>query len=212
MLEGMNTTFCRPKPGRRPRRERGFTVLEVMVVMVIFGMVALIGLPMMVRSVVRARVLSQVGVLKQAIAMARIHALKQGGGVAVRFLSTNTAQEGGVVLAWVDSDSDGSYGPPSEILVGRWPVEDNVILKPDPGNLLYKLGGGTSRGVLFMANGAARVSESGSVGVGQGAIVVSDHNQNDVRLLVIGGTGTVVQEMRDPETGAWSKEMRFWRY
>lgn len=196
----------------RRRCQRGFTVLEIMVVMVIFGMVALIGIPMMARSVVRARVLSQVGVLKQAIAMARIHALKQGGGVAVRFLTTNAAQEGGEVLAWVDSDGDGSYGPPSEILVGRWPMKDNVILKPDPGNLLYKLGGGTARGVLFMANGAARVSESGSVGVGQGAIVVSDHHQNDVRLLVIGGTGTVVQEMRDPESGTWSKEMRFWRY
>jgi prepilin-type N-terminal cleavage/methylation domain-containing protein len=212
MLEKMKSNLLTRVFARCPRQERGFTVLEVMVVMVIFGMVALIGIPMMARSVVRARVLSQVGVLKQAVATARIRALKQGGGVAVRFLTTNAAQEGGEVLAWVDSDSDGSYGPPNEILVGRWPVQDNVILKPDPDNLLFRLGGGTSRGVLFVANGSARVSESGSVGVGQGAIVVSDHHQNDVRLLVIGGTGTVVQEMRDPESGVWSKEMRFWRY
>ena len=212
MLEGMNTIFCRPTSVRRPRQERGFTVLEIMVVMVIFGMVALIGIPMMARAVVRSRVVSQVGVLKQAIAMARIHALKQGGGVAVRFLSTNAAQEGGEVIAWVDGDGDGSYGPPSEILVGRWQVGDNVILKPDPANLLYELGAGTSRGILFMANGAARVSESGSVGVGQGAIVVSDFHQNDVRLLVIGGTGTVVTEMWDDESGVWSKDLRFWKY
>jgi len=197
--------------GRRSRQEHGFTLYEIMVVVVIIGLVAAIGFPMMARSVVRARILSQVGVLKQAIAMARIHALKQGGGVAVRFLSTNAAQEGGEVIAWVDGDRDGSYGPPTEILVGRWPIKSKVILKPDPGNALYKLGG-TARGILFMANGAAAVSETGSVGVGQGAIVVSDHNQNDVRLLVIGGTGTVVQEMWDPESGAWSKEMRFWRY
>jgi len=208
----MNTIFCRPTSVRRPRQESGFTVLEILVVMVIFGMVALIGIPMMTRSVVRARILSQVGVLKQAIAMARIHALKRGGGVAVRFLSTDAAQEGGEVIAWVDSDSDGAYGPPSEILVGRWPIKDNVILKPDPGNALHKLGGGTARGILFMANGAARVSESGSVGVGQGAIVVSDHQENDIRLLVIGGTGTVVTEMWDDESGVWSKELRFWKY
>lgn len=182
-----------------------------MIVMVIIGMVALIGFPMMARSVVRARIVSQVGVLKQAVAMARIHALKQGGGVAVRFLTTNAAREGGEVIAWVDGDGDGSYGPPSEILVGRWAVKDNVILKPDPGNALFILGG-TARGVLFMANGAAAVRESGSVGVGQGAIVVSDHHQNDVRLLILGGTGTVVQEMWDSENGVWSKEMRFWRY
>ena len=63
-----------------------------------------------------------------------------------------------------------------------------------------------------MANGAAAVRESGSFGVGQGAIVVSDHHQNDVRLLILGGTGTVVQEMWDSESGVWSKEMRFWKY
>ena len=211
-MVGMNPNGPEPVPEMLRRSQHGFTLLEIMIVVVIIGLVAVIGFPMMARSVVRARILSQVGVLKQAIAMARIHALKQGGGVAVRFLSTNAAQEGGEVIAWVDSDRDGSYGPPTEILVGRWKVRDNVILKPDPGNALYKLGGGTSRGILFMANGAAAVSESGSVGVGQGAIVVSDHNQNDVRLLVIGGTGTVVQEMWDPESGAWSKEMRFWRY
>jgi len=211
MLERMKSILNKLMSLRRPRQERGFTLVEIMTVVVIIGMVAMIGFPMMARSVVRARIVSQVGVLKQAVAMARIHALKRGGGVAVRFLNTNAAQEGGEVIAWVDGDKDGIYGPPTEILVGRWSVKDNVILKPDPSNALYKLGG-TSRGVLFYANGAASVSETGSVGVGQGAIVVSDHNQNNVRLLVIGGTGTVVTEMRDPESGVWSKELRFWRY
>ena len=211
MLERMKPILNKLMSLRRPRQERGFTLVEIMTVVVIIGLVAMIGFPMMARSVVRARIVSQVGVLKQAVAMARIHALKQGGGVAVRFLNSNAAQEGGEVIAWVDGDKDGIYGPPTEILVGRWSVKDNVILKPDPSNALYKLGG-TSRGVLFYANGAASVSETGSVGVGQGAVVVSDHHQNDVRLLVIGGTGTVVTEMRDPESGVWSKEMRFWRY
>ncbi len=211
MLDMMKSDFALLSCSSRRSRERGFTLYEIMTVVVIIGLVAAIGFPMMVRSVVRARIVSQVGVLKQAVAMARIHALKQGGGVAVRFLSTNAAQEGGEVIAWVDSDRDGSYGPPSEILVGRWPVKDRVILKPDPGNALYNLGG-TARGVLFAANGAAAVRESGSVGVGQGAIVVSDHHQNEVRLLILGGTGTVVQEMWDPENSVWSKELRFWRY
>jgi prepilin-type N-terminal cleavage/methylation domain-containing protein len=207
----MKSIPYKPMSLRLARQERGFTLIEIMVVMAIIGLVALVGFPMMTRSVVRARILSQVGVLKQAVAMARIHALKQGGGVAVRFLTTNAAREGGEVIAWVDDDRDGSYGPPNEILVGRWSIKDNVILKPDPANPLFGLGG-TARGILFAANGAAAVSETSSVGVGQGAIVVSDHHQNDVRLLILGGTGTVVQEMWDPESRVWSKEMRFWRY
>ena len=211
MLKDMNSVAFNTIFNHLRRQERGFTLVEIMVVMAIIGLIAVIGLPMMARSVVRARILSQVGVLKQAVAMARIRALKQGGGVAVRFLTTNAAREGGEVIAWVDGDGDGSYGPPTEILVGRWPVKDNVILKPDPANALFVLGG-TARGILFVANGAAAVSETGSVGVGQGAIVVSDHHQNDVRLLILGGTGTVVQEMWDAESGVWSKEMRFWKY
>lgn len=211
MLVVMNFKNSSSSLVSRRSRERGFTLVEILVVVAIIGLVALIGFPMMARAVVRARVVSQVGVIKQAVAMARIHALKQGGGVAVRFLTTNAPQEGGEVIAWVDGDGDGSYGSPSETLVGRWAVNNNVILKPDPGNALYNIGG-TARGVLFVANGAAVVSDSGSVGVGQGAIVVSDHHQNDIRLLILGGTGTVVQEMWDPENRVWSKEMRFWRY
>jgi len=49
--------------------------------------------------------------------------------------TTNAAQEGGEVIAWVDGDGDGSYGPPAETLVGHWKVRDKVILKPDPGQL-----------------------------------------------------------------------------
>ena len=211
MLDVMKSDKPLPSSRRLWRREHGFTLVEIMAVVVIIGLVAVIGFPMMARAVVRARVVSQVGVLKQAVAMARIHALKRGGGVAVRFLDANSAQEGGEVIAWVDSDGNGSYGPPAEFLVGRWPVKKRVILKPDPGNALYKLAG-TSRGILFLANGAATVSETGSVGVGQGAIVVSDHHQNDVRLLILAGTGTVVTEMWDPESGTWSKEMKFWKY
>ena len=182
-----------------------------MVVVAIIGLVVAIGYPNMRRSLVRSRLLSQANVIKQAVAVARIAALKQGQGVAVRFLAANTEQEGGEVVAWVDGDASGTYDPPSESLVGHWPVRDKIILKPDPDNPLYMLGGG-SRGIIFLGNGSAFVRAGSGAGVGQGAVVVSDRNQNDVRLLVIGGTGTVVQEMRDPDTGAWSKELRFWRY
>lgn len=211
MLVTMKSFFAQPMLYRRPRQDRGFTLWEIMVVLVIIGLVVAIGFPTMRRSLVRARLLSQANVLKQAVAVARVAALKQGQGVAVRFLYANAEQQGGDVVAWVDTNGSGTYDPPSETMVGHWPVRDKLILKPDPANQLYILGA-THRGVLFVGNGSAFVRAGGGAGVGQGAVIVSDQYQNDVRLLVLGGTGTVVQEMRNPETGAWSKELRFWRY
>jgi Tfp pilus assembly protein FimT len=182
-----------------------------MVVMMIIGLVVAIGFPTMRRSLVRARLLSQANVLKQALSVARVNALKQGQGVAVRFLEANAVQQGGAVDAWVDANSNGSLDSASETGIGTWRVREKIFLKPDPDHLLFKLGG-TSRGVLFLPNGTAISNASGSVGVGQGAVVVSDRYQNDIRLLILASTGTVVQEMWDPDTGAWSNEMRFWRY
>jgi prepilin-type N-terminal cleavage/methylation domain-containing protein len=211
MLEMMKAFFCRLLSCRRPRQERGFTLWEIMVVLLIIGLVVAIGYPMVRRSLVRARLLSQAGVLKQACAVARAAALRHGDGVVLLILEANAVQHGGEVVAWVDDNSNGAHDSPAEIMIGKWPISDKISLKPDPDHLLFKPGG-TTRGGLFLGNGTAISNASGSVGIGQGAVVVSDRNQNEVRLLIMAGTGTVVQEMWDPGSGTWSDEMRFWRY
>ena len=178
---------------------------------VIIGLVVAIGYPMMRRTLVRARVLSQANTLKQAVAVARANALQHGQGVTLRLLDANARQEGGVVTAWVDGNRNGVLDSPSEVMIGRWPMRGKTVLKPDPANVLFKLQGG-ARGVLFLGNGTAISNRSGSAGIGQGAVIVSDYFDNDIRLLIMAGTGTVVQEMWDPENATWSKQLRFWRY
>jgi prepilin-type N-terminal cleavage/methylation domain-containing protein len=195
---------------RRSRQARGFTLIEIMVVIFIMGLVLAIGYPNMRRSLMRARMMSQVGVLKQALGMSRATSLKRGRGVAVRLLESSSPQEGGIVVAWVDMNGNGLHDGPVEDVVGRWRVKSRIILKPDPSRSLFILGK-SNRGVLFLPNGTARSTETGSAGVGRGAVVLSDR-VNEVRLSIMGGTGTVVAEMWDPDNATWSKDLRYWRY
>jgi len=210
MLELMGCQTAMHPSCRRRRRRRGFTLIEIMVVIAIMGLVVAIGYPNMRRSLMRARMMSQVGVLKQAVGMARATSLKRGRGVAVRLLETSLEQEGGVVVAWVDVNGNGVLDDPVEDVIGRWTVESRIILKPDPSRSLFILGQ-SNRGVLFLPNGTARSTETGSAGVGRGAVVLSDR-LNEVRLSIMGGTGTVVAEMWDPDNNVWSKDLRHWRY
>jgi type IV fimbrial biogenesis protein FimT len=205
----MNSAVFSSLRDARRGRARGFTILEILVVIAIMGLVIAIGYPNMRRAYMRARMMSQVGVLKQAVAVARATSMRRGQGVAVRLLETDMEQEGGNVVAWVDENGNGAQDG-GEDPVGRWVVKSRIILKPDLANGLYQLAGG-GRGALFLPNATAIANQAGSVGAGQGGVVLSDR-VNEVRLMIIGGTGTVVAEMWDPDMGTWSRELRHWRY
>jgi prepilin-type N-terminal cleavage/methylation domain-containing protein len=183
-------------------RARGFTLLEILVVIAIMGLVVAIGFPNLRRAHMRSRMMGQVGVVKQGVAVSRSAALQRGQGVTLRLLGTGGEQQGGFVMAWAGGDV--------ENLVGRWNVSPKITLKPDPGNRLHQIGG-TARGVEFLPNGTAISSVSGNPGIGQGALLLSD-GVNQLRLTIIAGTGTVVAEMWDDEAGSWSRELRHWKY
>ena len=51
-----------------------------------------------------------------------------------------------------------------------------------------------------------------NIGVGQGAVVISDYKLNQIRLTIQAGAGTVIEEMWDPGDTEWSIHERFWRY
>jgi prepilin-type N-terminal cleavage/methylation domain-containing protein len=77
------------------RRERGFTLLEILVVMMLIGVLVAIGFPIMRRSLVRAEMLGEVNMVKQAATVARINAVKESQRVALAILEDNATQEGG---------------------------------------------------------------------------------------------------------------------
>ena len=186
--------------------------MEILVVIVLIAMLVIIGYPILWRSRVRANLLGEVQMLQQATAVARINAVKYSRRVAMKILDGNTIQEGGLVVAWIDDNADGlqTAGEPE---VGRWLLRDGYFLAPDAGNILFKLAGSsTARGVVFLPNGVTIANAAGSIGVGQGAFEVRDSHLNRIRLMIRGGSGSVIREMWDPDVSDWSEQIRFWRY
>jgi prepilin-type N-terminal cleavage/methylation domain-containing protein len=212
MLGMMKYPDSAPLSVRFRRRERGFTLMEMLVVIALIAVMVVIGYPILWRSRVRANLLGEVRMLQQATAVARINAVKYSRRVAMKILDGNTIQEGGLIVAWVDDNADGlqTAGEPE---VGRWLLRNGYFLAPDSGNIFFKLASsGTARGVVFLPNGVTIANAAGSIGVGQGAVEVRDSHLNRIRLMIRGGSGSVIREMWNPEASDWSDQIRFWRY
>ena len=215
MLEQMQSqSTVSPAAGSRQPRERGFTLVEMMVVLVLIFLIVGIPLPNIQRSIARADLLGEVKKVRTALMISRVHAVKNSSRVALRILEDDAVQEGGIIEAWLDDNEDGS--PVGEEIVRRWTVGHTVniiTLEPDGDSSLDLFGlAGKNLGVVFLPTGTAIVHDSGDIGVGTGAVVIGDTKRNSIRLTINAGAGTVLQEMWDPINDVWSTEMKFWRY
>jgi hypothetical protein len=155
--------------------------------------------------------IGQVKMFRQAVAISRISAIREGARVVVSF--ENLGDTGGWLRAWVDNDLTETISAGDTILYERV-VPAKFSVSQDATLRLYRLGGSASRrGVVFLPNGSGIVNETGTAGIGQGAAVITDSKGNQLRLRIQGGSGTVIEEMRDPSSGEWdAKSTKYWRY
>jgi prepilin-type N-terminal cleavage/methylation domain-containing protein len=217
-----------PLAGHSRRHERGFTLHEVAVVIIILALAVAIGAPMMRRSLVRAELLGQVKMLQNAVAVCRMKAIKESEWVVLKILEdqggTVWTPPGGKVFAWVDDYLPSNpavyhnrqYDDGNEELVGEWYMnERTAILKEGADRQLFDLGTDT-KGVVFLPSGVAiatKATAGGIPGIGRGSVIVQDRFGNQIRLQIWSSTGAVNLTMKVPGTADdWDPNLRHWVY
>ncbi len=187
---------------------RGFTLIEAIIVVAIIGLMLAVALPNFQRARVRAEMYSQIKLVRQGVAIARITAIRRGRQVIV---TTSGSGDSVHLVAGIDENANEDLA--GEEIFGDWPFGARMTVEDDTSNLLrtVKLNGVSTKGVVIRPNGIVWATAL-SDGTGSGALLLTDPSDNEIKVTIHSGTGTVQEEMKIPNTTSYSSDLRYWRF
>jgi len=208
MIETMEKTLpvTSAREGAPSGASRGFTLIEILIVVALLAIFAVVAIPNVRRARIRAHMLEQVRTLKQAAALGRINAIRSGRQLVLGM----PTGDGVTIRLWADANSNEAYDA-GERVFHDWVLPSDIEVKADTSRALRSLDGG-GKGIVFRADGVVEASSSKD-DTGWGAVILEDSFGNDVRVSFAGGTGTVIVEMKSSSgtSGTWSTELKEWR-
>ena len=124
---------------------RGFTLIEAIIVVAIIGLMVAVALPNFQRARVRAEMYSQIKLVRQGVAIARITAIRRGRQVIV---TTSGSGDSVHLVAGIDENADEDLSGAGEEIFGDWPFGARMTVEDDTSNQLrtVKLNGAATKG------------------------------------------------------------------
>ena len=186
-------------------RERGFTLIEIMVVLLIVALAVLIALPNMRRVTVRSGATSALNSVVGPFNLARAEAVKRHSPICVLYEESDR-----MITVFEDWDVNNDALAATNrngILDGN---EETIVSKPFPSGLLAYSGTQISK-VIYRTDGS--LDTLASVPTNGGVASLIDKSGNQFQVRINGVTGMVTVEGQTP-AGTWStvKEAWEWKY
>lgn len=156
--------------------ERGFTLLEVLVVVAVIGLMALWGYPALLNTLNRVKLTGIARETSILMQQARMEAVKRGLNTEVLYLDQASCAGGlGCFIAFTDIDGDGAFIAGIDDVVGRIPLPNGVELKA-PGEVaeaagaidLWDVGGDANDGPVYNTDGSVEKAGAFRLGDGRG--------------------------------------------